>query len=76
MPPTKRHLHFGLTPTDRTRHSFMAWNVDEAKKIAKEYLRTIVLPTDRPGRSLGWAFLELPEGKKLWLVREPKEAGD
>ncbi len=75
MPPITFYLNFGMTPKSRTRHPLEAWNVYEAKKKAREYLRTIVLPTDRPGLSLSWAYLENPDGK-IWLVQEPKEDED
>lgn len=64
------HLNWGATPTSRTRHPFQAVDLNDAKEKAREYLRTIVLPTDRPELSLSWAFIELPEGKRLWLVQE------
>ncbi len=57
------------SPGGRMRKDFKAVNLNDAKKKAREFLRTIVLPTDRPGVSVRWAYLEHLE-EKIWLVQE------
>lgn len=50
------------------RH-FQAVDLNDAKRKAREFLRSIVLPTDRPGTSLKWAYIK-HEGKEIWLVQK------
>lgn len=50
-------------------HRFKAVDLHDAKEKAREFLRTIVLPTDRPGTSVRWAYMDC-SGEKLWLIQE------
>ncbi len=55
-----------------SEHKFKAVNLNDAKKKAREFLRTIVLPTDRSGVSVRWAYLEHLD-EKVWLVQEAED---
>jgi len=53
----------------RHRHQLQAVDLNDAEKKARETLRAIVLPTDRPGYSIKWAYLE-HSGEKVWLIKK------
>ncbi len=67
-------LFYETSPGGEFKKEFQAVNLGEAKKKVREILRPIVLPTDRPGASVRWAYLEhLGEETrwpKTWLVQE------
>lgn len=52
-------------------HKFKAANLNDAKKKAREFLRQIVLPTDKPGVPVRWAYLKYTgDMGKVWLIQE------
>jgi len=54
-----------------SEHKFKAVNSNDAKKKAREFLRSIVLPTDRSGVSVRWAYLKrMGDVGKVWLIQE------
>ncbi len=58
-----------------SQHKFKAANLNDAKKKGSEFLRSIVLPTDRPGVSVRWAYLKRTgDVGKVWLIQEAKES--
>ncbi len=59
----------------RHRHQFQAVDLNDAEKKARETLRAIVLPTDRPGYSVKWAYLEY-SGEKVWLIKKGRWEAD
>lgn len=61
-------LHFSTKPECAYEVKIIAVSLQDAKEQARAYLRSIILPTDRPGVSVRWATLKHLEEKLVLLV--------